>query len=159
MAAESHLLPDQFDRTLGVVDGLATKLDAFLDSTLGQLGRTEVAAAYVARVIEQTYTALETLFLRISQHFENALASDRWHADLLDKMTLRVSGVRERVLADDTVRLLHELRRFRHFSRYYFELDYDWERIDYLCGVYRRTIPLVKRDLAQFRVFLEGMLR
>lgn len=159
MAAESGLLPDQFDRALDVVDGLAAKLDTFLGSALHRIGRTEVAAAYVARLIEQTYTALETLFLRISQHFENALASDRWHADLLDKMTLRVSGVRERVLADETVRLLHELRRFRHFSRYYFELDYDWERIDYLCGVYRRAIPLVKRDLAQFRVFWEGLLR
>ena len=158
MAPESELLPHQCDRILGVVDGLATRLDTFLGSTLEQIGRTEVSAAYVAQVIEHTYTALETLFLRISQHFENALASDRWHADLLDKMTLHVSGVRERVLADETLQLLHELRRFRHFTRYYFELDYDWARLDYLCGVYRRVIPLVKRDLAQFRVFLERVL-
>lgn len=27
-----------------------------------------------------------------------------------------------------------------------------------LCGVYRRVIPLVKRDLAQFRIFLERIL-
>lgn len=94
MAAESGLLPDQFDRALDVVDGLAAKLDTFLGSALHRIGRTPRAA-----------------------------------------------------------------RRFRHFSRYYFELDYDWERIDYLCGVYRRAIPLVKRDLVQFRVFLEGLLR
>ena len=159
MAPESNLLPDQFDRILGVVDGLAAKLDTFLDSTLSQIGRTEVSASYVAQVIEHTYTALETLFLRISQQFENALARDRWHADLLDKMTLHVSGVRERALADETVRLLHELRRFRHFTRYYYELDYDWARLDYLCGVYQRAIPLVKRDLARFRTFLERVQR
>lgn len=100
MAPESELLPHQCDRILGVVDGLATRLDTFLGSTLEQIGRTEVSAAYVAQVIEHTYTALETLFL----------------------------------------------------------LDYDWARLDYLCGVYRRVIPLVKRDLAQFRVFLERIL-
>lgn len=34
----------------------------------------------------------------------------------------------------------------------------DGPRLDYLCGVYRRVIPLVKRDLAQFRIFLERIL-
>ena len=155
---EADLLPAQIDRFVNVVDELAAKLDTFLSSTLGQMGRTEVAAAYVAPMIGSTYTALETLFLRISQHFENSVAGDRWHADLLDKMTLHVTGVRERVLADETLRLLHELRRFRHFTRYYFDMDYDWARLDYLCDVYRRAIPLVKRDLAGFRTFVEQTL-
>ena len=155
---EADLLPDQLDRIAGVVDELAQKLEQFLTSELTRMGRTEVSAAYVARIIESTYTALETLFLRISQHFENSLARDRWHADLLDKMTLHVTGVREPVLSGETQRLLHELRRFRHFTRYYFELDYDWDRLDYLSGVYRRAIPLVRRDLARFRTFLEQTL-
>ena len=155
---EAHLLPDQLDRIASVVDELAQKLEKFLTSELAGIGRTEVSAAYVARIIESTYTALETLFVRISQHFENSLAGDRWHADLLDKMTLHVTGVRERVLSDETQRLLQELRRFRHFTRYYYELDYDWARLDYLGDVYRRAIPLVRRDLARFRAFLEQTL-
>ena len=158
MPSEADLLPDQIARIVSVVDGLAAKLDAFMGSTIDQIGRSEVSAAYVAQVLESTYTALETLFLRISQHFENALADERWYADLLDKMSLHVTGIRERVLADETQRLLHELRRFRHFRRYYYELDYDWARLDYLCDVYRRVIPMVKRDLAEFRVFLQQTL-
>ena len=159
VATEAELLPDQIDRIVGVVDGMAVKLSTFLSSTLPQIGRTEVSAAYVAQTLENTYTALETLFLRISQHFENALADERWHSDLLDKMTLHVTGVRERVIADETLRLLHELRRFRHFKRYYYEMDYDWARLDYLCDVYGRAIPMVKRDLARFRAFLQRTLR
>ena len=156
MATEAELLPAQIDRIAGVVEGMAAKLESFLTATLPDIGRSEVSAAYVAQTLENTYTALETLFLR--KHFENALADERWHADLLDKMTLHIAGVRERVIADETLRLLHELRRFRHFKRYYYEMDYDWARLDYLCDVYRRVMPLVRRDLDRFRGFLQRTL-
>ena len=73
-------------------------------------------------------------------------------------MTLHIDGVREPVIADETQRLLHELRRFRHCKRYYYEMDYDWARLDYLCDVYRRVIPLVRRDLDRFRGFLQQTL-
>ena len=158
MATEAELLPAQIERMSGVVDGMAAKLEAFLTDELPRIGRSAVSAAYVAQTLENTYTALETLFLRISQHFENALAADRWHADLLDKMTLHVAGIREQVIADETAQLLHELRRFRHFKRYYYEMDYDWARLDYLCGVYRRALPLARRDLDRFRGFLARTL-
>lgn len=158
MATEAELLPAQIERITGVVDGMAAKLETFLTCELPRIGRSEVSAAYVAQTLENTYTALETLFLRISQHFENALAEDRWHADLLDKMTLHVDGVREPVIDDRTQRLLHELRRFRHFRRNYYEMDYDWARLDYLCDVYRRVVPLVRRDLDRFRGFLARTL-
>ena len=32
------------------------------------------------------------------------------------------------MLSDESHRLLTELMRFRHFKRYYLELDYDWEK-------------------------------
>lgn len=158
MATEAELLPAQIERITGVVDGMAAKLETFLTCALPKIGRSEVTAAYVAQTLENTYTALETLFLRISQHFENALAEDRWHADLLDKMTLHIDGVRESVIDDQTQRLLHELRRFRHFRRNYYEMDYDWARLDYLCDVYRRVVPLVRRDLDRFHGFLARTL-
>ena len=82
MATEAELLPAQIDRIAGVVEGMAEKLESFLSATLPEIGRSEVSAAYVAQTLENTYTALETLFLRISQHFENALADERRHADL-----------------------------------------------------------------------------
>ena len=72
MASEAELLPAQIDRIAVVVDGMAGKLESFLTATLPEIGRSEVSAAYVAQTLENTYTALETLFLRISQHFENS---------------------------------------------------------------------------------------
>jgi hypothetical protein len=47
-------------------------------------------------------------------------------------MTLQIPGLREKVLSDKTSRDLGELLKFRHFKRYYFEFEYDWDCIDFL---------------------------
>jgi hypothetical protein len=105
----------------------------------------------LAQILENAYTAVETSLLRISQGFDNSLNPERWHADLLDKMLLEKKGVRPRVLSDESHRLLTELMRFRHFKRYYLELDYDWEKLRFLLSVLRRCLPLVRAELSAFR--------
>ena len=99
MAAVAELLP-QLDRTLDEVGQLALKLDQFLVSGLERYGRTEFSAPYIAEILEITYTVLENLFVSISQYFGYSLDEKRWHADLLNKMTLHENGVRARVLAE-----------------------------------------------------------
>lgn len=49
-----------------------------------------------------------------------------------------------------------ELRRFRHFKRYYFEFEYDWKRMDYLVGVLKDIHGEFERDVEAFIVFLEA---
>lgn len=93
---------------------------------------------------------METLFLRSSQAFENQLDSSRWHAYLLEKMTLEVRGIRPRVILAATYQKLAELMRFHHFKRYYFELDFDWRKTDFLISVFRELVPLLKTDLDRF---------
>jgi hypothetical protein len=44
--------------------------------------------------------------------------------------------------------------RFRHFKRYYLELDFDWAKLDYLLDVYERLLPVLDRDLEGFKSFL-----
>jgi len=82
----------------------------------------------VAHILENSYTAIETALLRISQGFGNSLSPERWHANLLDKMLLEKRGVRPRVLSEESHRLLTELMRFRHFKRYYLEPGSSEER-------------------------------
>jgi hypothetical protein len=105
----------------------------------------------IAQILENSYTAIETALLRIAQGFDNSLSPERWHSDLLDKMVLEKKGLRPRVLSDESHRLLTELMRFRHFKRYYLELDYDWEKLRFLLSVYRRCLPLVRAELSAFR--------
>ena len=86
-------------------------------------------AIVLAEVMNNYYTCAETIFLRISQHFENSLTSENWHKDLLRKMTLTIPDIRPQVIDERTFADLDELLRFRHFHRYYLEFNYDWKRL------------------------------
>jgi len=153
----TSLLNDEIDRGLQAIGKIETTMQEFQNEVLIVSGRTKMTAMIAAQLLENFYTYLETIFLRISQFFENNLPHEAWHAALLDRMTLRVSGVRDAAITNGTRILLDELRRFRHFKRYYFELEYDWARLDYLLGVYRRALPLVRSDLNSFKSFLKKL--
>jgi hypothetical protein len=154
MSSDSRVVIAELERIITVLDGIHQRMSRTREEDLPRIGRTELTAVFIAQLFDNFYTAVETLFLRISQFFENTLSRERWHSDLLDKMTLHVNGVRPRIIREDTNKLLHELMRFRHFKRYYLELEYDWTKLDYLLEVYDRVRPLVERDLSEFKGFL-----
>ena len=134
-------------------------MESALDDEIAQLGRTPISALIVAGLLENYYTCLETIYLRISQSFENKLEAARWHNDLLQKMTLEIEGVRTAAVSDDAFSPLFELLKFRHFKRYYFELEHDWDRLDYLVTKLRQAHPLVTRDLERFVRFAAALDR
>ena len=146
MTTDSEQLARKIGRTLDEVDNLAEKLHTFLDSELDQIGRSEVAAVYVADRMARAHR-----YLPILRNDEPA----SWHAELLLRMKARMGGSRESVLSDESIRLLDELRRFRHITRHNYRIDYDWTQLDDRCSDYLELIPLVKRDLARFRAFLK----
>jgi hypothetical protein len=121
------------------------------------LGRTGNAAVMIAGLFENYYTCVETAFQKISQHFENHLEPDRWHAELLSKMTLRIDGVRIPAVSDANYPALLELQRFRHFRRYYYDLDYDWDRLDFLRKKLNAAHPAAVADLGVFLDFLRAL--
>ena len=116
--------------------------------------RTTRNAILLADLLVNYYTCAETIFLRISRHFENSLDPEKWHRDLLGKMCLEIPGIRERVLREETRTCLDELLRFRHFKRYYFEFKYDWIRLEYLTKQFDLGRELLRADLERFREFL-----
>jgi hypothetical protein len=148
---DPELVAEQIDLCFRVLDDMEQFL---VDQGVSPEARTAPNRAgriVVAHILENAYTAIETALLRISQGFDNSLSPERWHTDLLDKMLLSKKGVRPRVLSDESHRLLTELMRFRHFTRYYLELDYDWEKLRFLLSVLHRCIPLVRAELSAFR--------
>ena len=131
----------------------------FLKDDFPLLGKKNTTAMIMAEFITDYYTCLETLFLRISQFFENNLSDARWHSDLLEKMTLNICGVRESVISDKTYAILVELMKFRHFRRYYFEMEYDWDKLDYLKKKFEELPKDIRIDLDHFKLFLEKLSR
>jgi len=160
---------DRTDRTRVLLGQIAESREAlgaiseayarFVERDLGTLGKREVTASRLCDIIEHYYTCLETLFLRASRFFENDLAPDRWHQDLLDKMLLDVPGVRPRVISRATHERLLEFLRFRHFRRYYYEMDYDWDKLELLRKKLVEAVPLVRDDLERFAAFVEELGR
>ncbi|GAB6059704.1 ribonuclease toxin HepT-like protein [Desulfonatronum parangueonense] len=104
------------------------------------------------------YTCAETCFWRIAQCFENHLDGSRWHKDLLDRMRMEVPGMRTAVIRDEVHDALVELMRFRHFRRYYFEMNYDMEKIDFLLRKLEFLHRELPADLLRFDRFLQNML-
>ena len=151
------VLRSEIRKTLQLVERQARAYGDFLDTDFVQLGRKYVSAVVVAEFLCNFYTCCETLFMRVSQFFENQLQAEKWHQDLLDKMTLSIEGVRAAVIADSTRDLLRELLKFRHFRRYYFESDYDWDRLDYLRKKYEQARDMLTADLGRFEAFLERL--
>ena len=136
------------------------KIETFYDnvsSDVSSAERTPEKAIVVADLLAKYYTCLETIFLRVSQFFENSLSQDRWHTDLLCKMTLTVTGVREAVIRDSTHALLLELLKFRHFTRYYYDISYDWDRLDYLMKKFAQARLALRADLDAFTGFLQAL--
>ena len=139
------------------LEAVYRSVESALDHEIAQLGRTSMSALIVAGLLENYYTCLETIFLRISQSFENNLDPARWHNDLLQKMALEIEGVRVAAVSEEGFPPLFELLKFRHFKRYYFELEFDWDRLDFLVSKLRGVHPLVTRDLERFVRFASAL--
>jgi hypothetical protein len=48
--------------------------------------------------------------------------------------------------------------KFRHFKRYYFEFDYDWDKLEFLEKKYHQVQLLLNKDLELFEAFLKKLL-
>lgn len=113
----------------------------------------------LADIFADYYTCLETVFLRISKFFENHLETTQWHTQLLEKVTLEIPNIRKRIIRDETFNALKEILRFRHFKRYYFEFEYDKDRIEFLEKKFIQSKDLVVEDLIQYQTFLSKLAK
>lgn len=114
-------------------------------------------AVMLAEILTNTYTCIETILFRIARVFENHLDAREWHKELLQKMRVEIPGIRKAVLSREAYTLLDELRRFRHFRRYYYDFNYDWARLDYLKSVYEGLMPVIQQDLDNYVDFLYAL--
>ena len=152
-----YVLIAEIEKHLSILDELETELVEALEKDIVLLGRSKRSAAMVASIVESYFTCAETVFVRISQFFENNLSENRWHKDLLEKMTLRIPEIRPSVLSDRVFVDLEELLRFRHFKRYYFNLSYDWERLDEIIKRAKRVHLPLSSELRAFIQFLASL--
>jgi len=109
----------------------------------------------LSQIFVDFYTCTETFLFRVSQQFENNLRKEQWHKELLNKMSLTIPKIRPALISKQTELMLSEILRFRHFKRYYFDFDYDWDKLDLIENKYQQANSLILHDISQFTLFLE----
>lgn len=159
MNAESKILilKSEINKGISVLKKIFDFYTNYVASEYQPAAKRMDQAIVISDLICSYYTCVETIFLRISQFFENTLTEKKWHQDLLQKMTLRIEGIREAVISDETYNILVELLKFRHFKRYYFELEYDWDKLDFIQKKFNQANERVNKDLSEFLIFLENL--
>ena len=159
MTLKSHIktLRSETDKSRLALCRVEGFIDDYIEKRIEAGERKTEQALVLAQALSNYYTCLETIFFRISQFFENDLPSHRWHQALLNKMTLRIDGVREPVVSDATADALGEILKFRHFTRYYFSFDYDWDKLEFLIGKFRRIRHSISAELDEFDRFLADL--
>ncbi len=149
-------LRGEIQRGLAVLERIEKYFVEFQENRLSATSGTDEAMV-VAQALSNYYTCLETVFLRISQFFENNLDPKRWHQSLLEKMLLEIPDCRPRVLSDETFRTMNEFLKFRHFTRYYFEMDYDWDKLRYLIKKFNDVRATIRNEMLTFDAFLAAL--
>ena len=157
MKRENSELVGIIAKNLRMLDKLYGSMEQVYTKDLDLLGKTDRSALMVAGILENYYTCLETIFFRISQYFENNLSPHQWHRELLEKMTIDIEGIRIAAVSEESYPRLLELLKFRHFRRYYFEMEYDWDRLEFLRKKFTEVHPLVKSDVERFVGFLKAL--
>lgn len=147
-------LAGEIDRHDEVITRLFAALDTLVERDIPGIGENTTTGLAAAGLLENLYTATETVLVRIAQQFGNNLRSDRWHSDLLRRMAIAIPGLRPAVISQEVYQRLDELMRFRHFKRYYFNLEYNWQRLYYLIDLVRALRPALAADFAAFRAFV-----
>lgn len=158
MKTSLQVLKNEINKNISVLERLENYIVDFEGLRLQRDKSNTDHAMILAQALTNYYTCLETIFLRVSKYFENHLPEDRWHQALLEKMTLEIDGIRVRVIRDEVYFGLLEIMKFRHFARYYFELDYDWDKLLYLLKKFNELKGPVRDDLAFFERYLQQLL-
>jgi hypothetical protein len=155
--AKVRTLRAEISKSLSVLSRIEDFLIEFQDQKLSESPGLD-EAMIATQALTNYYTCLETVFLRISNFFENSLDKEQWHRSLLEKMTLDIEDVRPKVIGDLVFQGLLELLKFRHFARYYFELDYDWDKLRFLLKKFNGIHIEVRAELLEFDRFLKQLL-
>jgi|SRR6056297_1180974 len=158
MSSEIPILIAQAKNTVSILEQNRRFYTEFVNGDFDKLGKTTASAMVFSQIFIDYYTGIETFLFRTSQIFENSLEQEKWHKSLLNKMNLEIPGIRPAVICQQSFELLDEFLRFRHFRRYYFNLSYDWDKIQLLLKKYDELHPLLLSDLHKFIAFLNSLL-
>lgn len=105
----------------------------------------------LAYQLHNLYCAYEDLFKIIAGTFENNIEEGIiWHKELIRRMSLTIEGIRPRLLSEESLSLLSELRAFRHFFRHAYSYELDKKKVEFVLEKAVSLKEAFQRDLNGF---------
>ena len=148
-------LSRELDVDLGALDARACEAGEL--TARSELSRAELVLLAVN--LHGYYTALETLFERVANLFDQSVPSGpSWHSELIEQMRTEVPGLRPPLVPDDAAAALHALRKFRHFFRNAYVLELDPARVHAHAARLVVTHASLRPQLTAFRGHLDQVV-
>jgi uncharacterized protein YutE (UPF0331/DUF86 family) len=114
-----------------------------------------LALESLAYQLHNLYCAFEDLFRLVADHFENHIVDQMvWHKELLNKMKLKINGIRPALISESSYELLNELRGFRHLFRHAYGIELEPDRIKI---VLHKALALQKKYKSEISDFLKQL--
>jgi hypothetical protein len=107
-------------------------------------------------ILHDFYNCCERVFKKIAIEMNNSYEeSEKWHKNLLYRMTIPIEGLRPRVISDELAADLDEFLAFRHLFRNIYGFELKGDRIDYLAEKFKKAADEFRKEIEEFLVFLK----
>ena len=111
----------------------------------------------VALNLHGFYSGLERIFEKIAASVDGSVpAGANWHKELLDQMSMEITGIRPAVISSDLKHKLDEYRGFRHVVRNVYTYHLSPEKIKPLVDNVQEVIANSEKELSAFAKFLQS---
>ena len=143
---------------LSALDARAAELNEF--SIANAAGPSDRTAGIVAAVnIHAWYTALETAFERVARLLDESVPSgSAWHSELVSQMSVDVPGLRSALVGPCINLELEDIRRFRHFFRNAYVLEFEFTRIRELAIQVTRVHTITRASFQELIAHIGAVL-
>jgi hypothetical protein len=151
-------LKAELDADMKILEGLEGKYRK-AKAKLKRIEPDELDYAGLAYTIVNIYNLMENYFLCVAKGFENAIERDRWHKDLVKRMSLEIEGVRPAVLDAGDVPLIDDLRAFRHVFRNIYQGELDTGKLNLVDSRMSDALRAFKSAHRKFSATLDRLIR
>ena len=132
-------------------DDCAVAVEAFATAQTRFREDTPAAMEGCAFQLTRMFNVIEQMSLRVAKAFENNIDDEKgWHAQLIQRMTLSISGVRPALFSGELAHELHELRMFRHVFHHAYNLRLDPDKLRLLLKYAGVVAPQLHSSTRQF---------
>ncbi|MFQ5707727.1 MAG: hypothetical protein ACE5HO_09780 [bacterium] len=112
----------------------------------------------IAYYLSGLYSNFEDIFLKVAKEFENKVEEPaKWHAQLLNRMSLDIEDIRLAVISQESRTCLDELRKFCHTFRFSYAFELNWEKMLLAVKQWHRDSQIVYQDIQKFLDFLDKL--